>query len=267
MNNKIAFIGAGHLAESLIAGFVRENNDSAAVITASNRSEGKLNALKDKYNVNITLSNQEAAAGADFVFITVKPNDYDTVLGEIKDSLNKRSIVITPGAGVSIAFTESILGESAKVVRTMPNTPSMLGAGMNAICAGNNVDKADLDRVYELFSKLGRCEIVEEKLFDTVTGVSGSGPAYVYMFIDAMANAAEKDGMPREQAVAFAAQTALGAARMVLETGEDPKALCDSVCSPGGTTIEAVNIFKEEDLYGLVEKAQHACVKKSESMH
>ena len=263
---KTAFIGAGHLAHSLIAGLLLEGGLKPESITVSGRNAEKLKEFKDDFGVYITSDNAEAAKRADIVFLTVRPNQISDAVGSIRDEITADRIFISPAAGVSIDSLQKMLGNDAKIIRCMPNTPSMLGEGMNAICPNEKVSDTDMDDIRGLFDLLGEHETVTEDLFDTVTGVSGSGPAYVYLFIDAMAKAAENDGMSRDMAIKFAAQTALGASRMVLEADSDPKALCESVCSPGGTTIEAVSRLKDADIYGLVNTAQHACVEKSRSL-
>lgn len=263
---KIGFIGSGNLAQALIGGLTDTGCFPASSIIVSNRSPQKLEDFRRKIPVCIAADNKEAAGSVDILFLTVKPNMYEAVLEEIKPVYDPHTILVSVAAGLSISYIEQRIPDS-KVIRCMPNTPSMVGEGMNAICPNNQITDAELAQVEELFSLCGSCQVVTEDLFDVVTSVSGSGPAYVYMFIDAMAKAAEKDGMNRKQAIIFAAQTALGAAKMVLTTGTDPEVLTENVCSPGGTTIEAVNVFKEDGLYALVEKAQHACKEKSEKMH
>ncbi len=266
-NIKISFIGGGHLAHSLVAGLTRAGGIASENICVSGRNAGRLEEFRRDFEVDITSDNASSVSSANIVFLTVRPNQMQEA---VKSFINGESasdkIFISPAAGLPISRLAEYLGAGAKIIRCMPNTPSMLGEGMNAICPGKNVADADLALVKDVFSLLGRCEVVTEDLFDTVTGVSGSGPAYIYLFIDAMARAAQNDGMTRDMSVKFAAQTALGAAKMVLETGQDPESLCESVCSPGGTTIEAVSRLKEADIYGLINKAQHACVEKSRAL-
>ncbi len=262
----VGFIGCGHLATAIMQGMLAEDPAFAQNIYVSNHTMGKLEAFREKFPVHISTDNAVPAKEADLLFLTIKPSLYPQVLAEIKSGLRPSTILVSVAAGVSIASVEDVLGRDAKIIRCMPNTPSLVGEGMSALCPSSSVTDEDMEKAHKIFGMFGKYETVEESLFDTVTGVSGSGPAYVYMFIDAMAKAAEKDGMDREKAVAFAAQTALGAAKMVLESGTDPQSLTESVCSPGGTTIEAVKVFREDGLYELVEKAQHACVEKSRNM-
>lgn len=175
-------------------------------------------------------------------------------------------LLVSIAAGKSIASIESLFGREIKLVRAMPNTPALVGEGMSALCANARVSEAELAEIRAVFNSFGVCEFVPESMMDTVVGVSGSSPAYVYLFIEAMADAAVADGMPRAQAYKFAAQSVLGSAKMVLETGSHPGALKDAVCSPGGTTIEAVAILEEEGMRHAVIRAQRACVQKSKDM-
>ena len=259
----IGFIGAGNIASAFMGGILRAYPDLAARIHISNPSAAKLDALKERYPaLHTTSDNKDVARVADILFLTVKPKFYPAVIEEIREHVNPDTIIISVAAGLKIAFVQSLFQKDVKILRCMPNTPTMLGLGMSGLCPNSFLTEEDLTLLKELFSSFGTYEVVAEELFDTVTGVSGSGPA----FIHAMAKAAEKDGMPYDQAIVFAAQTAKGAAEMVLSSGTDPETLTDNVCSPGGTTIEAVDVFKKDGLYDLVYKAQHACVEKSKKL-
>ena len=268
MNNPdISFIGCGNLATAVITGILSNRPELAAHITVSDRYTEKALLLQERWPIRILPDNALCASSADILFLTVKPAQYEEVIAEIRSSVKPDAVVVSVGAGVSISYVENTFGSGAKIIRIMPNTPALVSEGMVGICPGTAATQQDLKNVSEILSLCAKVEQITEDLFDVVTGVSGSGPAYVYMFIDAMARAAEKDGMDRRQAVAFAAQTAKGAAKMVLESGIDPETLTEQVCSPGGTTIEAVQVFRDRDLAGLVEEAQHACVEKSRIMH
>ena len=208
-------------------------------------------------------SNLELVRRSDVIFLTVKPGMYKDVIGGIKDLELSGKVFVSVAAGLGLENIKKSFGKDVPIVRSMPNTPSMLGAGMAAICPNELVTEGQLEEVRKIFSSFGRCEIVTEDLFDVVTGVSGSGPAYAYMFIDAMAKAAGKQGMDPEKAIVFAAQSVLGAARMILEGEDEPDVLIDKVCSPGGTTIEAVDEFRKRNLYGMVEDAMKRCIERS----
>ncbi|EEL45116.1 hypothetical protein bcere0021_27840 [Bacillus cereus Rock3-42] len=217
----------------------------------------------EKYGISITTDNKKVAKNADILILSIKPDLYASVINEIKEEIKSDVIVVTIAAGKSIKSTEDSFDKKLKVVRVMPNTPALVGEGMSALCPNEMVTEKDLEDVLNIFNSFGQSEIVSEKLMDVVTSVSGSSPAYVYMIIEAMADAAVLDGMPRNQAYKFAAQAVLGSAKMVLETGIHPGELKDMVCSPGGTTIEAVATLEEKGLRTAIISAMQRCTQKS----
>ena len=233
---------------------------------ASAKSDKTLERIKNEYKVNVTKDSKEVARFADLIVVAVKPNVYDEVLEEIKDEIDKEKIVITIAAGKTIESVEKIIGTDKKIIRTMPNTPALVGEGMTSISPNGNINEKELTFVKGLFDYLGKSEIVSEDLIHAVIGASGSSTAYAFMFIEAIADGAVLAGMKRADAYQFAAQGVLGAAKMVLETGKHPGELKDMVCSPGGTTIEAVKVLEEEKFRGTVIKAVEACVEKSREM-
>ena len=233
---------------------------------ASAKSERTMERLKKEYNVHVTKDSKEVAEFSDLIVIGVKPNIYDEVLEEIKDVIDDKKIIITIAAGKTIESVENIIGNDKKIVRTMPNTPSLVGEGMTSLSPNKNISKEELDFVKSLFDSLGKSEVVNEDLIHAVIGASGSSTAYAFMFIEAIADGAVRAGMPRDKAYKFAAQGVLGAAKMVLEEDKHPGELKDMVCSPGGTTIEAVKVLEEEKFRGAVIKAVEACVNKSIEM-
>lgn len=264
--NKIGFIGAGNMGSAMIGGICAAKLVSASQIIASDYLPAALERLKNIYGICTTTSNEEVAATSDILFLAVKPNKFPEVLPALASSLKENCLVVSIAAGQSIHAIEALLGSKVKIVRAMPNTPALVGEGMSALCSNHAVTEEELSYVKQLFECFGQAEIVSENMIDTVVGVSGSSPAYVYMFIEAMADAAVADGMPRAMAYKFAAQSVLGAAKMVLETGTHPAALKDAVCSPGGTTIEAVAALEAGGFKGTVITAQRACVQKSRDM-
>jgi len=173
--------------------------------------------------------------------------------------LKKDVVIVTIAAGITLESMNNALGDAAKVIRTMPNTPALVGQGMSAICANKNITKEELKDVVKIFESFGKVEILEENLIDIVPAVSGSSPAYVYMFIEALGDGAVLQGMPREMAYRMAAQAVLGAAKMVLDTGEHPGKLKDNVCSPGGTTIKAVYTLEKNNFRAAVISAMESC--------
>lgn len=264
---KIGFIGAGNMASSMIGGLIKSKLIKPSDIIASAKTEKTLLNAKVNFNINITRDSKEVVKESEIIIIAVKPNIYDDVLNEVIDEIDDEKIIVTIAAGKSIKSIEDIIGKDKKIVRTMPNTPCLVGEGMSAICPNNNIDEKDLSIIKLIFDSFGKSEIVNENLIDAVIGGSGSSPAYVFMFIEAMADACVLNGMARDKAYKFCSQAVLGAAKMVLETGTHPGELKDMVCSPGGTTIEAVRVLEEEGMRRSVIKAINACVDKSKEMN
>ena len=263
---KIGFIGAGNMAGAIIGGIIKSNLVESQNVIASAKTMTNLNKLKDEYNINVTLDAREVVKNSDIVFMAVKPNIFDGVLESVKDLIGDEKIVVSIAAGKSISSMENIIGDDKKIIRTMPNTPALVNEGMSALCPNKNIEDEELKIVKGIFDSFGKSEVVGEYLIDSVIGVSGSSPAYVFMFIEAMADAAVVGGMPRKQAYNFAAQSVLGAAKIVLESGKHPGELKDMVCSPGGTTIEAVKVLENEGMRSSVINAVCACVEKSREM-
>lgn len=266
MNQTITFIGGGNMASAIIGGLLSSGLASKEQITATAKTAKTCSSLEERFGIHSTQNNKEAAATADILFLAVKPFLFSEVIAEIKDCVKKDALIISIAAGQPITSIEHMFGTSIKLVRAMPNTPALVGESMSALCVNENVTEQELSTAAAIFNSFGKCEIIKESLMDAVVGVSGSSPAYVYMFIEAMADAAVADGMPRAQAYKFAAQSVLGSAKMVLETGTHPGALKDAVCSPGGTTIEAVAVLEEKGMRNAVISAQRACVQKSRDM-
>lgn len=266
MNKTIGFIGCGNMGVAMIGGIIKANIVSPSNIIVGDLNVKSLEEAKAKYGINITTDNNEVARTSDILILAVKPNLYPVVINQIKTQVKEEVIIVTIAAGKDIKGTEESFGKKLKVVRVMPNTPALVGEGMSAICPNEIITKEEVEEIVTIFESFGKAEIVSEKLMDVVTAVSGSAPAYVYMFIEAMADAAVLDGMPRNQAYKFAAQAVLGASKMVLDTGMHPGALKDMVCSPGGTTIEAVATLEEKGLRTAVISAMRACTKKSIDM-
>lgn len=263
---KIGFIGAGNMGGAILGGIVNSGIIDNEHVMASAKSDKTLEKIKSEYKVHVTKNSQKVAKFADLIVIAVKPNIYDEVLEEIKDEIDEDKIVITIAAGKTIESVEKIISDDKKIVRTMPNTPALVGEGMTSISPNKNITEEELNFVQALFDSIGKSEVVEEDLIHAVIGASGSSTAYTFMFIESIADGAVLAGMKRADAYKFAAQAVLGAAKMVLETGKHPGELKDMVCSPGGTTIEAVKVLEEEGLRGAVIQAVEACVEKSKEM-
>ncbi len=261
---KIGFIGAGNMGGAIIQGILN-NNTSAEISVYDKNQKGLVEACK-KYGVTPLENSQAVARWADILFLAVKPNVIYSVIDEIKKEITPNTIIVSIAAGQSIEKLEKAFGKKIKLARVMPNTPALVGAGMSAITPNENLDNKELELVCGIFNGLGRAEVVAEGMMDAVTAVSGSSPAYIFMIIEAMADAAVMGGLPRDKAYTFAAQAVLGSAKMVLETGTHPAELKDSVCSPAGTTIEAVKVLEERGLRSAIIEAMQACMDKSRKL-
>ena len=263
---KVGFIGAGNMASAMIGGILNSKLLSPSNIIASAKTDKTLDSIKEKYEINTTKDSVSLVKECDIVVVAVKPNVYEEVLKQIKDYIDTEKIIVTIAAGVSIKSVEEIIGNDKKIIRTMPNTPALVNCGMSSLSPNKNICEQDINAVKTIFDSFGKSEIVEESLIDVVIGASGSSPAYVFMFIEALADGAVKNGMPRDKAYKFAAQSVLGSAKMVLESKKHPGELKDMVCSPGGTTIEAVAVLEDTNMRASIIKAVNAAVEKSKSM-
>ncbi|WP_446897288.1 pyrroline-5-carboxylate reductase [Clostridium sp. LBM24168] len=266
MNKKLGLIGCGNMSQAIMGGVVNSGTIAPEQIIASNPSEQKLITAKQKYNITTTKDNLEVAKNSEIIILAVKPNKYEEVIAEIRDFIDPHTIITTIAAGISISRTKSLFNGNVKIARAMPNTPALVKEAMTALCFDDNLNDNDKSKIIDIFNSCGKSEIIDEKLMDAVTGVSGSSPAYVYMFIEAMADAAVLHGIPRKSAYKFAAQAVLGSAKMVLETGLHPGELKDNVCSPGGTTIDAVYSLEKDNFRAAVMSAVNVCTEKSKKM-
>ena len=247
-NKCIAFIGAGSMAEALIRGLLKAGATEPASIIATGRRQERLDNLHSNYGVEVSLDNAEAAAKADVVVLSVKPQIIERILLEITSSISDKSLVISIAAGTSISEIASALPKEARVWRAMPNLPAVVDAGAAAIAAGDHSTVEDERQVRAIFEAVGEVTQVDEALMDAVTGLSGSGPAYVFMIIEALSDAGVKVGLSRRQSQILAAQTVLGSAKLLIETGEHPGVLKDRVTSPGGTAIVGLHTLEEGGL-------------------
>lgn len=266
MNKKIGFIGSGNMAKAMIGGIIKSGLLKSNMITSSALTESTLKSIEKEFGINTTTDSREVVKNSDIIVVAVKPNVYDNVLESVKDLIDDNKIIVTIAAGKTIASIESIIGSDKKIIRTMPNTPALVNEGMSALCKNKNITDEELTIVKTIFESFGKAEIVGEYLIDAVIGASGSAPAYVFMFIEAMADAVVSAGMPRNKAYKFVAQAVMGSAKMVLETDKHPGELKDMVCSPGGTTIEAVKTLEAEGFRSSVIKAIDNCIAKSIEM-
>ncbi|MBQ9764697.1 MAG: pyrroline-5-carboxylate reductase [Lachnospiraceae bacterium] len=260
--NKIAFIGMGNMGKALLKGALKSMSNDRFMFADKVLSEEIIN----EYGVYGTTDNAECAKEAKYIFLAVKPQFFGNVVEDIKDYMTEDKVVISIMAGINIDKIKASLG-NVRVVRVMPNTPALVEAGMSGVCFDNS-DYQDEEKkvVFEILESCGIIKTVDESLMSAVTCVSGSSPAYVYMFIEALADSAVKYGLPRNTAYEMAAQTVLGAAKMVLETGKVPAELKDMVCSPAGTTIAGVAALEEYGFRNAIIKATDNCYKRAEEL-
>ncbi|QOR67253.1 pyrroline-5-carboxylate reductase [Cytobacillus suaedae] len=266
MTKTIGFIGCGKMAQAMIEGMIASGLVKPDQILASAKTKSTLQHASNEFGIQMTTDNVEVARKANFLFLAVKPNLYGEIIEEIKQEVQTNTIVITIAAGISLDYMKEAFGRDIKVVRSMPNTPSLVGEGMSALCKNNNVTDEDIAEVISLFESFGKAEVMEEKLMDAIPAVSGSSPAYVYLFIEALADGAVLQGIPRDKAYRLASQAVLGAAKMVLETGQHPAELKDAVCTPGGATIEAIATLEKNKFRGTILSAMESCTNKSKAL-
>lgn len=264
---RIGFIGTGNMGTAIIKGYLSVHQNESKNIFAFDQDATKLRSLSDDLGIVACGGLDELMEHSDIVVLAVKPNNFETMIPQISSFYRTGQVLVSIAAGISMGYIEELMQrDGVKVIRVMPNTPAMVNEGMSALCRNRFVADAEFEPVVELFRSVGKAEVIDEELIDTVIGVSGSSPAYTYMYIEALIDAAEANGMNRDQAKVFAGQAVLGAARMVLETGVDPVTLRENVCSPGGTTIEAVKVLQNNGFHDNITDAFHAAVKKSKAM-
>ena len=261
----IAMIGSGQMGEALIGGWLAAKTVSADALFATDASAERRDLMKRRFGVRVGSGNREAASWADVVVLAVKPQILDGVMKDLSPALADK-LVLSIAAGVTIAHLAKLAPKNTRVVRAMPNTPVLVRDGVSALSFGAGVTEKDQQLARRLFEAVGRAVVVEEKLMDAVTGLSGSGPAYVFLAIEALADGGVKMGLPRTVSDLLAAQTVLGAARMVLETGEHPAKLKDRVASPGGTTIAGLHRLEQGGLRAALMAAVEAASKRSEEL-
>ena len=266
MSNKIGFIGYGNMASAMVKGLASLRNFKVTNILVTDVNDNKKKEAQKEMGVLINYSGKEIAEFANVVVIAVKPQSYKEVIDDIKDHLKFNTIVVSIAAGLTISTLESYFDKPLKLVRAMPNTPAMVSAGMTAIMPNSHITETDLKKVSKIFNAFGKSEVIDESLIEGAIVTSGSAPAYIYMIIEAMICGGMNEGMSREVALTFVTQAVMGATKMVMETNQHPKDLIDAVCSPNGTTIEAVNYLKAANFGEILQSAMHACAEKSRKM-
>ena len=262
----IGFLGTGKMATALARGFIRAGLVTAKQVFGSDPVPAARTAFGRETGARIVTDNLKVAELASVLVLATKPDQTAAVLREIRDRFTPRHLLISIAAGVPTAKLEAALPARARVIRVMPNTPALLGASASGVALGLAATKSDGELALRLLASVGVAVQLKESLLDAVTGLSGSGPAYVYQFIEALSDGGVASGLPRDVATKLAAQTVLGAAKMVLETGQHPGALKDMVTSPGGTTIEGLHELEKGKLRGTVMSAVRAATEKSRKL-
>lgn len=256
---KLGFIGTGNMASAIMGGIIKNQIIPANEIIGADVFAPGRERVKEQFGIHVTDSNKEVVEKAEVIILSVKPQFYESVIHEIRTTVKEEQIIITIAPGKTLAWLTEQFGKAVKIVRTMPNTPAMVGAGMTAACPNEHMTEEETAYILTLLESFGRVEIIPEHLMDVVVSVSGSSPAYVFILIEAMADAAVSGGMPRAQAYQFASQAVMGSAKMVLDTAKHPGELKDMVCSPAGTTIEAVRTLEEHGFRSAIFEAMKTC--------
>jgi pyrroline-5-carboxylate reductase len=265
-SHTIGFIGAGNMAEALIRGLVHGNHVPASRITASGPRRERLDKLAKTYGIATGIDNREVASSVDIVVLSVKPQILDKVLREIGDQLRPGTLVVSIAAGVGTESIESTVAQGVRVVRAMPNTPALVGAGATAIAPGKHASDSDLAMAKAVFDAVGITVVLDEVHLDAVTGLSGSGPAYIFLILEALSDAGVKVGLSRRNAQLLAAQTVMGSAKMLLETDEHVGRLKDMVTSPGGTAIAGLHTLEQGGLRTTLINAVETATKRAKEL-
>ncbi len=265
MSKKFAFciIGAGKMGELLINGLIDKDFASSKNILATAKTKRTLEKIESKYKITTSLDNKWAVENSETVILAVKPQALSTVISQTRESLDQSKLIISIVASATTSDIENLIGKKVRVVRAMPNTPCFIGEGMTAIVGGRWAKKEDIGKTEKIFKSFGKTVILDEKYFDAVTALSASGPAYIYVIIESLAEGGVKEGLPRDIATLLAAQTCLGAGKMVIETSRHPAVLKDEVTTPAGCTVDGLLKIEEGGLRVTLIKAVSEATKKA----
>lgn len=263
---KLGFIGLGNMASAMIGGILRNRIAEPSSVNGADASAEAVKKAEERLKIHISDGNCGVVQESDIIVLSVKPQFYAEVICEIRDAVTPDKRIVTIAPGKTLSWLAEQFGKEVKIVRCMPNTPALVGEGCTGVCRNSAVTEDEFNEIMTVLNSFGIARSVPEHLMDTVVSVSGSAPAYVFMMIEAMADAAVSDGMARRDAYEFAAQAVYGSAKMVLETGRHPGELKDMVCSPAGTTIEAVRVLEEKGFRSALIEAMKICTKKSKNM-
>jgi pyrroline-5-carboxylate reductase len=266
MNVQIGFIGTGFMGTPMVKGIAGSGLVPANQIHVFDIDQAKLAVLKKETGVDTVGNGVEVVEKSDIIILAVKPNFVKPVLEECKGKFDNKKILVSIAAGIPIKSYKDILGQEKKIVRTMPNQPALVGEGMTLVSYDANMSEADKEVIGKIMECMGKVETLEERLMSEVIALTSSSPAYVFMMIEAMSDAAVLSGIPRAISYKLAAQAVLGSAKMVLETGKHPGELKDQVCSPAGTTIEAVSALEKNGFRYAIMDAMHECTKKAREL-
>jgi len=266
LGKTIGFLGTGNMAEAMVKGLLRAGAATKEEIVCAEPRAERRAEISQRYGVAATASNAEAADRGDVIFLTVKPQIMSQVLDEVATVVDPKKLVISIAAGITTQAIAAQLGAGVRIVRAMPNTAALVGAAATAICRGAHATAADLEQARTLFETVGTVDVVDEGLLDAVTGLSGSGPAFLFLVVEALSDGGVKMGLSRDVATQLAAQTLVGAGRLVLETGEHPGRLKDQVTSPGGTTIAGMHALETGGVRGAFIQAVEAATIRSREL-
>ncbi len=262
---KIGFIGAGNMAGAILNGVIRTQTYPAEYLFVFDVNREKSDAMA-KQGVGSFASAAELVSGCDVIFLAVKPQNFAEVLSSVRRAVTADKLFVTIAAGISTDYIKSAVGCNCPVIRVMPNTPLLLGKGATAMCRSQEVTDAQFTLIQGFFAACGTVAVLEEEKMNAVISVNGSSPAYVYLFAKAMADSAEKQGIPRETALPLICQTLIGSAAMLSQPNASPDDLIQMVSSPGGTTLKALEVLYDNDFVGIIDKAMAACTQRAEEL-
>lgn len=262
----IGFIGLGNMATAMIGGMLSKKVVEKADVIGADINQKSRDKVSESFHIQVTDNNLAVARQADILILAIKPQFFEEVILQIKDEVKENVIILSIAAGKTLEWLEQCFEKPIKLTRAMPNTPALIGEGCSGVCKNSNVTDEEMQKILEIMESFGMAQEVPERLMDAVMAVSGSSPAYIFMIIEAMADGAVAAGMPREQAYQFAAQAVRGSAGMVLEMKKHPGELKDMVCSPGGTTIEAVKMLEKNGIRSAIMEGMEACINKSKQL-
>jgi pyrroline-5-carboxylate reductase len=266
INGKIGFIGAGTLGEAIISGLEKTGQVLMGNLYASDVNEERLQYIKETYQINTCLSNRQLVQECDIILIAIKPQTFDEALSELRESFLSNKLVISVVAGVSVAKLYQYLPDTVSVARVMPNTPCLIGKGVSAVTFSKNITDIHREWTMTILEAVGKVHVLPERLMDAVTGLSGSGPAYIYLVIEALSDAGVRAGLPRELSLDLAVQTVMGAAAMVETTKTHPAVLKDKVTTPAGTTISGLHVLERAGVRVAFMDAVMAAAQRSKEL-